>query len=493
MDPRGKSSSSRHTKHRPAIYKRLLEPKRLRPTPKDYKREQDLETFSDKGRIVRSSPFRRLHSKAQVFSMSPGGAVRTRLTHSIEVSDYGELIAESLAHQLVKSGDLLPELHSSFVRTVENACLLHDIGNPPFGHMGEYAIREWFKENKPKLHDSYMKQGHIGGRLADRHLDAYRNFDGNPQGFRIITHLQWLYDAYGMNLTCPLLASYMKYLGEVPEARRRLYKKTGYFPSEEDTVKKVWEKLDLSTRDGGLPNQRHPLVFLMEAADDIAFCLSDIEDAIEKGVVTEEEFISWMRPKNISFLEEAIVEAPTRPLLSKNGKYHLFRLKLSRTLVDSAVRAYVENQDQILDGTMGNSLLETNTQATRLLELVKEFCSLKVYTSRDAIDTELAGLNAIKGLLNGYLPVLCLSSEDFKEVSNPNNRSRLRDYPIASLLTCLLPDKHMQAYKWATTNAKELEPIYRTQLIVDYISGMTDAYVLKIFNMINGTQQFSME
>src|SRR5712691_4205688 len=186
-------------KTREDTYRRLLSSDRVRETSdKDRKNDPYLETISDTGRIVRSSPFRRLQGKAQVFSMARSGAVRTRLTHSIEVSNYGALIAESLARDLINKRSLPQDLRFPFVKTVENACLLHDIGNPPFGHMGEYAIQTWFTERKPILLEKWVKFGKLDGDTFERHLDSYSEFDGNPHGFRIITGLQWFHDKNGM-------------------------------------------------------------------------------------------------------------------------------------------------------------------------------------------------------------------------------------------------------------------------------------------------------
>jgi|SRR5712664_107596 len=490
-NPNDSGSSSAAKDKRRATYKRVLSSERLRDTT-DKTRDRDLETFSDKGRIVRSAPFRRLQSKAQVFSMARSGAVRTRLTHSLEVGNYGELIAETLARRLVDRGSLPANLRFSFVQTVENACLLHDIGNPPFGHMGEYAIREWFKVNKKPLIDRWVSLNKLTGDEAERHLEAYANFDGNPHGFRIITRLQWLSDEYGMNLTCSLLAAYLKYLGTQPEKEKRFRKKIGYFRSEEEVVKSVWQRLALRTDDNGLPAQRHPLTFVMEAADDIAYCLSDIEDAIEKHVVTEGKFLTWIRSKRVK-LGKRVRDIKKHKYLMENGAYHFFRLGLSRDLVKRAVNAYLLNEDQILDGSMDKSLFGTDSEATRWLDLLKEFSSINVYTSREAIDTELVGLNAITGLLDQFRPILLLTTKEFNKLSSTNNKDRLSNYPILSLLFCLLPKKHWLAYRWYRDKIPKLEPVFRTQLVVDYVAGMTDSHVLKIFNMLSGTQQFGLE
>jgi dGTPase len=484
------------------IYRQLLSSERIRETS-DTGRKNDpyLETISDTGRIVRSSPFRRLQGKAQVFSMARSAAVRTRLTHSIEVSNYGALIAESLARNLIKKGSLPEDLRFAFVKTVENACLLHDIGNPPFGHMGEYAIQTWFGKNKSPLKRRWTNFGKLKGDTFKRHLDAYSEFDGNPHGFRIITRLQWFHDKNGMNLSVSLLASYLKYLGERSDTNRKFHKKIGYFPTEEGLVKRVWKELGLKTKNG-LPIQRHPLVFLMEAADDIAYCLSDIEDALEQGVVSEAEFLSWIESKGVDLsdikrqvqeYEQKAESGEKDEILTKNGNYHLFRIEHSNDLVKRAVLAYENNEGRILSGDMDRSLLSTDSHAMNFLDLLKKFCTDHVYTSREAVETELTGLNAITGLLDAYIPMMGLTTKAFDDLRRPENKDRLRDYPIDALLFSLLPNKHLAAYEWSRKQDVRLEPFYRVQLVVDYIAGMTDSHVLKIFNMINGTQQFGIE
>jgi dGTPase len=477
-------------KERRSIYKRLLAPNRLRQS--SVRRESSgLEALSDKSRIISSAPFRRLQSKAQVFSLARSGAVRTRLTHSIEASNYGELIAESLAQTLVKSKSLSEELRLPFVQTVENACLLHDLGNPPFGHMGEYAIGRWFRNNREDLL-SQWKQAHITPAEAKRFLDALERFDGNPQGLRIITRLQWLSDEYGMNLTCPLIAAYSKYLGGGVNKKLPFCKKIGYFPSEENTIKKTWEILELKTTSRGLPAQRHPLAFIMEAADDIAFCLSDIEDALEKSVISEREFLEYIRPKLPKKVESALRSAnQVRDVITSNGTFHFFRLELSSELVDTAVRIYKDNEEAILQGTLVTSLLGTDHTASQALETLRDFAAERIYTTREAVEIELGGLKAIEGLLDAYRSMLLMRTDEFTGLENQRESKRSR--PMEVLLRSLLPAKQMRAYEWQTRNDPKLEPIHRAQLIVDYLSGMTDTHTLKIYNIINGTGPVEIE
>src|SRR5262249_18405656 len=149
-----------------------------------------------------------------------------------EVSNYGELIAGEIAKRLIAKKSLSQDLLLPFVQTAENACLLHDIGNPPFGHMGEYAISKWFEANRAELAARWGKDSEMTETEANEQLQPFQSFDGNPQGFRIITRLQWFRDEYGMNLTCGLLGAYTKYLADSPNSDSPFNKKIGFFPSE---------------------------------------------------------------------------------------------------------------------------------------------------------------------------------------------------------------------------------------------------------------------
>ena len=469
------------------LYRRLLSGERLRIT-RVRRGTHALEAVSDKSRIIGSPAFRRLAGKAQVFSLARSGSVRTRLTHSIEVSNYGELIAESIADKLVRTKRLNVEHRLAFIQTVENACLMHDIGNPPFGHMGEYAISQWFRENRGDLSKHWVELGRMTLSEAERYLAAFEQFDGNPQGLRIVTRLQWHADEHGLNLTSSLLAAYTKYLGETSETTSRLRKKIGYFPSEQRAIEQVWRNLGLRTRADGSPDQRHPLAFVMEAADDIAFCLSDIEDALERGVVSESELLERLRGPLKKYVRDAEGRAKTtRSLMAQNSTYHLIRLAISSDLVKAAVDSYESHEELILAGTMLSSLLSTNKAAQRTLGALRIIAEEFVYTSREVVEPELGGLAALKALLNAFKPMLLLDTQAFEMLGDPERSDRFRAQPINVLLRSLLPPRQMLAYLWQTKKEPKLEPVHRTQLVVDYISGMTDEYALRIVDMIGGT------
>lgn len=219
-----------------------------------YKRERVIEEFySDKSRIIYSSSFRRLQQKAQVFSLEPNASVRTRLTHSLEVSDLGRTLANKIAYKLHENKKLSYRNILPLVAIVENACLLHDIGNPPFGHFGEAAIKEWAKnilEYIPKNLEHIPKnlKKNKNNELLEELITDFKEFDGNPQGLRIITKLHPDFDQHSLNLTYSTLLSMIKYprtpiTNGTDEGK---FKKAGYFHTEKNIVEEMYEKLELN-------------------------------------------------------------------------------------------------------------------------------------------------------------------------------------------------------------------------------------------------------
>src|SRR5574343_61455 len=245
------------------------------------------ESESDRGRVLFSPAFRRLQQKAQVFSMEPNAAVRSRLTHSLEVSQLGRYLADEICQRLlINTPDRLDQFQvGAFVNFVETACLMHDIGNPPFGHFGEAAIQQWFLKNGKEcladalgVQDAKIKTSEFA-ETAEKTLADFHEFDGNPQGVRIVCRLQWNKDPYGLNLTKTTLESFLKYIRSPGESKSQLFcKKPGFFSTEKTLIREVWDQF------GYEEPQRFPLAYIMEAADDIAYCISDLEDAFEKNV-----------------------------------------------------------------------------------------------------------------------------------------------------------------------------------------------------------------
>lgn len=454
-----------------------LAPVRLRPTSQKGRSPRE-ETLSDKARIITSSSFRRLQTKAQVFSLEENAAVRSRLTHTLEVAVFGELIA-TRAFELLEKKKKLPESAAlPFIQTVENACYLHDIGNPPFGHLGEFAVREWFRSHEQDVKDWWKASG-VSPTDADLHFESFRHFDGNSQGFRIVSKLQWLTDEFGLNLTCPLLAAMVKYLAPRPVHARQFGKKAGFFEIERERILQVWKKLGLRT-EYALPAQRHPLAFLMEAADDIAYCVSDIEDALEKGVLTADDLRREL-PRKLARYKSAKGGRP------KHAAFIDYRVELTRALVNIAGDAFAKHYDKIVAGEYDRSLFKDHKDAESDLKALKILAAKHIFAARETVTIELSGHRILSCLLDRFAPLLGFSTEAFRRLW-PENIHKLGSGELAleRRLASLLPGKHFLNYQHETRLRAGLEPVNRTHLIVDYIAGMTDRHAVKIFRMLEG-------
>jgi dGTPase len=489
-------------------YSDLLKIDRRRPTSvEERSREENiiLESESDRGRILYCAAFRRLQQKAQVFSLESNAAVRSRLTHSLEVSQIGRYIADTISRQLAGQEKATPEECFAMVTFVENACLMHDIGNPPFGHFGEAAIRKWFEDKgKQVIATSYRIQQ---DRLKPDELSAlsdFLEFDGNPQGLRVVTRLQWNKDEYGLNLTHTTLAAYLKYVrmaGEnIPEtSNRKFIKKAGYFSSEKEIVDGIWNTF------GYKPGQRFPLAYIMEAADDIAYCVSDLEDSIEKGLVSRNEALteikgefSKRRPEK-DRTDEKIFAILNDAVLGKNEKGEVtftdFRTALNRALVEFAANNFVAHQEEVFNGTL-ESLLPKASGPGAILTTLKDYCKNKVYRHESVQRTELAGYTAIYGLLNHFQPLLECSRDRFARALDYLIDHDDAGVPIVieKKYLALFPQRYIKVYR----NTVEKIPANdhnrlkidewnaRAHLIVDFISGMTDDFAMTTYQTLSG-------
>jgi dGTPase len=394
---------------------------------------------SDKGRIVNSAAFRRLQQKAQVFPLDPNASVRTRLTHSIEVSQLGRYLAQKVIDKLGTNDAPYRDL-AAFVNVVENACLLHDIGNPPFGHLGEAAIREWFTAH-----------GSDGSDL--------RMFDGNPQGLRLISLLSGM-DNYGMNLTCSLLLSTIKYpwtCNKKPDSERKI----GIFDME-------WNRYtDACSTLGWSPGKKFPFLLLMEAADDIAYSMSDLEDGLEKNIIRIDDLKS-------EFGSERFVSKSVHPMVA-------FKTSVINEAIDAAASAFTANVTGVMSGEPVK-LLPNNSEIRALLKKVNEFARDRIYSHPSAERVELAGRNVISGLLTHLKSLLDLDCDAFmKLVSGDAKANRGREFELR--IFRLLPKSYKEKYL-----AEDLgsETYRREHLMVDFIAGMTDDFALETYQVLQG-------
>lgn len=453
------------------------------------KRSRTIDQFySDRSRIIYSSSFRRLQQKAQVFSLEPNSSVRTRLTHSLEVADLGRTLANKIAFSLKNDNKLTSNKTSALVAIVENACLLHDIGNPPFGHFGEAAIREWAKESiyqsiSSELCDVISKRSDEKVLFEDL-ISDFKEFDGNPQGFRIVTKLHPDYDEFSLNLTYSTLLCILKYPRTTGEkSDLGILKKAGYFKTEQELVKRLYSytKLDLK--------HRYPFVYIMEAADDIAYCMSDIADGIEKGIITEKEFLQAFRDEWINqFGDEAIpVQIPAENNLK--GFKRDISIPWSIKVMDEAVERFISLDEQIFNGT-AEALISKNIGMGRVLDTMKRVSRRILYTSFEAESIELTGYAVITGILNKYKSILKMSSKDFIELVEGKN---IKGADFETRLFHRIGKRYVKAYKFEIAKLNELDNSYlvkewwlRAHLIIDHISGMTDEFALETYQMLEG-------
>lgn len=402
---------------------------------------------SDKGRVVNSPAFRRLQQKAQVFPLEPNAAVRTRLTHSIEVSQIGRYICQKIIEKLDAFDSSNYKQLAAFVNTIETACLLHDIGNPPFGHFGESAIRDWFKDRE---------------KNSETVPDDLINFDGNPQGFRLASFLSGA-DEYGFNLTCTLLLSMVKY-PYISEDKKNdpEIKKIGLFKSEYNYYLQACEKLSWSSKN------KFPLMYLMDAADDIAYSMSDLEDGLEKNIVSLEQL-------KIKFKSIDMNSSYIDPFIA-------FKTKTITDAVGVVSESFINQMDEIFDGEKVNLLPETS-EVGGLIKEVKSYARKNIYSHISAEQVELAGRSVITGLLKHFGILLDLEENHFNALVNGDANLITKhhlDYHIRLLRR--IPPNYIKKYK----SKAGCEATRRAHLIVDYISGMTDDFALETYQILEG-------
>lgn len=459
---------------------------------------------SDRGRIINSPAIRRLQQKTQVFPLERNAAVRTRLTHSLEVQQVGRYIAKEILGRL-KEQNLLAEygldaLTGPFESIVEMACLMHDIGNPPFGHFGEAAINDWFCQ---RLHPADAADQPLNTdrcMVADLRLhqdeaalnDLRRkvrqdicHFEGNAQGIRLVHTLM------RMNLTWAQVGCILKYTrpawwrGEAPASHDYLMKKPGYYLSEQPYIEMLRKALNLA------PHCRFPLTWIMEAADDISYCVADLEDAVEKRIFSVERLYqylcqAWQEHGKGSLFAQIVEDAWEKSRansLSRSTEDQFFmylRVNTLNKLVPYAAQRFIDNLAPIFVGEFNHALLEDDSSFSQLLKLYKKVAGRHVFIHPDVEQLELQGYRVISGLLEIYKPLLQLSRQDFSELVQ---KERIQRLPIESRLFNKLSTRHRLAYvealrKLSSGSAEYpvMEYYYRCRLIQDYISGMTDLY-----------------
>lgn len=408
----------------------------------------------DFDRIIFSSPFRRLQNKTQVFPLPGSIFVHNRLTHSLEVASVGRSIANRVAMELqersdISDKDILNELHS----IVGAACLCHDMGNPPFGHAGEDAISKYFEEGAGK---------HLKEEMRPEEWNDLVNFEGNANALRLLTHQFRGRRKGGFALTYTTLASLIKY----PFGSEMNGKKYGYFQSERDTFQKIAKELDLKKiSDSPVRYARHPLVYIVEAADDICYEIMDIEDAHKLKILDKDKTFDLLLnffdvQEDKAFLERK--NQVFREVTDLNEQVAYLRASVINKLVNETADIFLSGHDRILKGNFDASLVDSLQGRTReAFKTCKELAFSEIYNHRSVVKIELTGFNVLGTLLEEFIYAML----------NPN-------YNYSQKMLSMIPDQFI---------AKDEATVYeKVRAALDFVSGMTDLYAVDLYKDIKG-------
>lgn len=451
-----------------------------------YSNQQFLDHTSfrdDYDTIICSTLFRRLQDKAQVFPLDEDDYVRTRLTHSLEVSAIGKKLGENVFRTL-KKADKDPWFSShtekEFSDVLLCAGLVHDIGNPPFGHFGEYSIREWFQKNLRNLH--------VGDRPVTEILSQWQiqdllHFEGNAQSIRLLSKTPYLGAYNGFDLSYRVLGSIIKYPVSSAELAGSRYKKIGYHYSERELFSQLSSTM-------GLNGARHPLSFLLEAADDIAYRTSDLEDAMVKKVISYQQITGIFKNVQSSgahkrdydmdsytcmsrlsqFYREAIDNKTRNPELTAVQRWSQY---IQEIMIEEAGESFVKHYDELMNGNFYGDLFD-DTFSGYLIMAISELSEKYIYTSSVKTKTELFGRRVIHSLLDQFLPaVLLYDTEEHMTFIQRRTVDTVSNF-------------YKSMYHEQSKGKSDADRLYlRMIMITDFISGMTDNYAKRLYRELN--------
>lgn len=480
------------------------------------------ESERDFDRILFAAPTRRLGDKTQVFPLEKNESVRNRLTHSHEVSNLARSIGTHLVHgklgakiaaEAQASAPDLPtaQITRAIPAILAAAGLAHDMGNPPFGHQGEFAIRNWVKLKEPELFAISERQSRKLGlqgqsrvnadleRLTQAHKEDFRKFEGNAQTLRTLLRLQVVKDNRGLNLTFATLAALMKYT--VPsvhsEAEMASTKKVGYFTSEAALVKEFREATGLTG------HIRHPLTYLMEACDDIAYLIVDAEDAVKKQIVSFHDLIAWLESREKiaadPLAQWVIAEAKIGALQARAAKLspaelndvsmQIFRANAMTAMVSAVIAAFEEEYEAIMTTGLTEPLIRVS-RASLFAKEMKEFDAQHAYRHRRVLEIELSGYNTLHDLLDMLWKGIT-EREVFDQLASDRNS------PFSRYAYGRISENYRRVFEARSSTGSDdghLPIRYRElQLLTDMVAGMTDQYAIDLHRELKGFHVGSSE
>ena len=444
----------------------------------------DLRTEFEKDyhRIVGSASFRRLQDKTQVFALDKSDFIRTRLTHSLEVSSFAKSLGQNISQHLLQT----KKDRSFTMRNKEDICnilqcagFIHDIGNPPFGHFGEEAIRDWFVRKLPEM--KYQGKA-VCEFLAPVMFQDLCHFEGNAQALRQVSKLYFLENEYGMNLTLGVLSAVIKYpvssLKICPDGSDVKKKKMGYFYAEENLYRDI-------ARATGTNGERNPLAYILEAADDIAYLTADIEDAFKKSFVSYDELV---RELDCDYEENLRSGMDVASMLrqqyehAKKGQVpntQLYAVQnwiagLQSALIFGVTDSFLLHYEEIMAGEFRKDLFQ-GTTAEWVVEALRRIAHKYAFSSRQILQNEVSAWTILNFLLDRFVPAAL-----YYDTEVPMNMMEKK-------LMNLVSENYKQTYHTYSKGKSLAEKLYlRLLLITDFVSGMTDSYAKDLYQKLNG-------
>jgi dGTPase len=400
--------------------------------------------------------------------------------HSLEVSTVAEGLAAQVTRDVIAKKESLDDAQQRAISKIAETCgLLHDVGNPPFGHAGELAIASWFTEREAGRNQ--IKK--LGGEKAQGALD-FLLFEGNAQTFRILTNTRLLAHDHGLNLTCATATAVRKYLAASTEADRKSqaheYTKPGFFLSEADIVGKICMRTSTEAR-------RHPIAYLVEAADDIVYCVVDIEDALKKRLLTWPRVLKYLQDRcSSSPVFKEVLDGANRQMIHVNEESELwpseypqaFRVNAISAMVRAVVNVFDLRYEEIMLGDYHNELVrDEDCAASSFVEACKDLLRETVFRSQGVLRLEVRGRKVIHELMDLFWEGV---SDYLKE-----RKRQTRSY--GGKLYLLISENYRHLFEQRLVVGKEDETYSGLQLVTDYISGMTDAYACRLHtDLMNG-------